>query len=421
MSPASDVSTTCSENVRKQSAEKLGPTTEEINAFIAEFDLDAGASRMLRSHRCVEVQTDIMAWMRRTMGSAKARKSVRSPSAIFVKQLVQLDRKIVEKGSADRPNNRQFQAPTPFRPARRDADDGAQSPPWAAGKAATPPWAAGKSATPPWAAAAGRPATPPWRRAEPEKPVKPLRTAEQEAGRKLTSLLNKVTPENMTTMAKQVAEVCSDATIAGKMAERLFFFAGMFSQYSETYADLAVELINTIPGSAASPLRRDIAAVVSSYTVEEAPLEEDKKTHLARGKFVGSLFVRGVVTLGDLDAYMGALLQLGTGAAVECAVQVLKSAGVSLEATEEAREKLAQWGEALVEGKAAQPKRIQFLIEDVVAMASRGWSYRCFDESPQTVDSLHAKHHRDTWGGIVVAPVFEQKVAGTPTAKCIVV
>jgi NADPH:quinone reductase-like Zn-dependent oxidoreductase len=254
---------------------------------------------------------------------------------------------------------------------------------------------------------------------EVERPAKPQRSELEEASRKLTSLMNKVTPETMGKMAKQIAELCGDDAVASKLGDRLLFFAGMFTQYAETYADLCVELLTTIPPAAAATLRADITAATRNPAPSAAALEDHKKTHMARSKFVGNLFVRGVVKLQDLDGYMGVLLGAGSGAAAECAVQVLKATGVSLEGTEAAREKLHEWSDALVAGKEAQPKRVQFLIEDVVALANRGWSYRCFDESPQTVDSLHAKHHRDTWGGIVVAPVFENKVAGSPTAKCI--
>mmetsp|Transcript_41928 Transcript_41928/g.100775 ORF Transcript_41928/g.100775 Transcript_41928/m.100775 type:complete len:226 (+) Transcript_41928:84-761(+) len=69
----------------------VGPSGAEIEAFVAEFGLDAAAAKMLRTHRSVEVQLEVMEWMRRRVANRKAQQSIRSFSAVFVKRMVMAD------------------------------------------------------------------------------------------------------------------------------------------------------------------------------------------------------------------------------------------------------------------------------------------------------------------------------------------
>eukprot|EP00451_Oxyrrhis_marina_P003439 CAMPEP_0204266708 /NCGR_PEP_ID=MMETSP0468-20130131/10494_1 /ASSEMBLY_ACC=CAM_ASM_000383 /TAXON_ID=2969 /ORGANISM="Oxyrrhis marina" /LENGTH=234 /DNA_ID=CAMNT_0051241807 /DNA_START=46 /DNA_END=750 /DNA_ORIENTATION=+ len=76
-------------------AARAGPSPECIEQFITQFGLDDRAAEMLRSHRSGAVQTEVMQWMKRRVANKKARQTIRSFSAVFVKRMVAADRAAV--------------------------------------------------------------------------------------------------------------------------------------------------------------------------------------------------------------------------------------------------------------------------------------------------------------------------------------
>lgn len=238
-----------------------------------------------------------------------------------------------------------------------------------------------------------------------------------ELQRNVTAVLNKVTPENMHLMVAEVAKVCADKAGADMLAERLFHFASSFGQYTGTYAVLVVLVRERLPVPVRDALDAALAArseMVPGYGADE------KKRSVAAVAFIGALFVERVVVLPVLGLQLAELLQLeGTErpseVALECGLALIKAAGCALEQAEGGQALLAQAHAKIGGVLHLYPKRLQFLADDLLALASNGWRYKSFVEVAETRDALYEKHRCQTLDGRFLSPAFEERIAGAPS------
>jgi len=374
----------------------VAPTEAEMDRFIADFDLDAGAAKMLRTHRNIKVKVETMQWMRSVLTNKKARSSIRNFSSVFVKRMVQADQQAMATAPAQRRQRRRGRGAGETTPPGQSPEPRSPGSPSPSQRTASPVSPSPASSSP---------------RSVPARP--------HDLKRAFTNVLNKVAPENMEAMVEQIVSLRDEEDFGPVLAERTFHFAGRFHQYSETYAELVVLARRCMPPRTRRSFDDSVLELTSVVVDVQSEDAQDNKTRIVGYlRFLGALFVRGVVGVQRIEHQAcGVLEENPTPLGVECCLELLKAVGYTMESSAFGRAILRKHMELLEKLRETLPKRVQFLIQDLQALAAKNWAYKCFNETAQTRQELHEKHRQQTCNGSVVAPACEERVAGSPTRR----
>jgi len=250
--------------------------------------------------------------------------------------------------------------------------------------------------------------------AEAPPPATPSeRKATTDTARLITSILNKVAPDNMGTLVDQLVELCQDSACATSAGEKLFAVATRFPQYFETYADFVVATREKLPLAGLHFF--DAALATGAAQVPDCQgeaAEERKAIYVGFLKLVAGLFVRGVVGVAQVEALVTGLMNQGTPLGAECVVELLRNSAWTLDQCPRGREVLQAAMSLLAERKATYPSRIRFLVCDLEDLKVNQWVFRSFGEAAQKKSDLHQQHWQETRGGTVAAPAFVECVGG---------
>jgi len=262
-------------------------------------------------------------------------------------------------------------------------------------------------------------------------------------GRNVRSLLNKVCPENVASVAEKVSQVkIQTAEELQLMIQLLFKKALAEPHYCETYADLVFalksafqefpspeggkpvtfrsSLLNTVQGEF-----EDLQAAGTSAeaSVDRQELEQARKSRaLANMKFIGHLFLRHLLPVRVVSSLARALLlcdeaaSMPSDVAVECACELLMAVGYTMEASALpiARQALAEACARLssLKREGGYCKRIQFVIQDVLDTRGAGWTRKLFKSSAKTMEEVRLDQQRDLSSQGASSSGVERVVAG---------
>lgn len=262
------------------------------------------------------------------------------------------------------------------------------------------------------------------------------KTRMQELRRTANSLLNKVCPESVATIADRLAEVeVADTEELELLISLIFQKALAEPHYCETYADLAFRLkaaYNEFPNpDGGKPVtfkatllnicQKEFEALPttlepSSEEVEVLGPEEvefrrqkTKARVLANMKFIGHLFLRQLLSAKVIGSVIQELVLcdqadvLPQEHVLECACELILSIGFTLDSMPAGSHALAQVGGRLKDlktrlgndGKAAYSKRMQFAIQDLLDIRAAGWTRKTFKSAAKTKEEIRLDQHRD--------------------------
>jgi len=270
-----------------------------------------------------------------------------------------------------------------------------------------------------------------------------------ELRRAVQSLLNKVCPENVSTIADKIAKInVSSADELEVIIELMFRKALAEPHYCETYADLIFSLRSAFPEFPAEGGGKNITFKSSILNVCQNEFEaipkvahagtderefahkQRKDRMLANMKLVGHLYLRQLLP-AKVISFVVQELVLGNGDeedhapeehSIECACELLMSTGHTLESVASGRPciqlvcgRLAELrGRKTAEGASLYPKRIQFLVQDMLDARLAGWIKKSFKSSAKTKEEVRLDQERELTakmqGG--TSPAVEQVVAG---------
>lgn len=259
---------------------------------------------------------------------------------------------------------------------------------------------------------------------------------QSELKRTIQSLLNKVCPENVATIAERIAAVqvlsVEDLEI---LIELIFKKAVTEPHYCETYADLVFALKSSFPefpnpeggkpltfkGSVLNICQSEFEEVLNSieptdvetakYSAEDLELIKKKRKDRMRAnmKFIGHLFLRQLLSVKVIAAVEFELVhfheaeKLPTEHALECAIELLTAIGYTLEGMPAGSTAVQQVCKRLLdlknkkdkESKGAYCKRIQFMIQDLLDIREAGWAKKVFKSSAKTKEEIRLEHQRE--------------------------
>jgi hypothetical protein len=261
-------------------------------------------------------------------------------------------------------------------------------------------------------------------------------------GRSMRSLLNKVCPENVATVAEKVISVKIQAPEELHFLIQLLFKKALAEpHYCETYADLVFALKSAFqefpspeggkPVTFRSSLLNAVQAEFEDLHATEGAgdaedlgeLEQARKSRaLANMKFIGHLFLRHLLPVRVVGSLVRALLlcddvdHIPSVVAVECACELLMAVGFTLEssALPIARQAIQESCVRLNQLKNAGDycKRIQFVIQDVLEARGNGWTRKLFRSSAKTMEEVRLEQQRDLSTQGASSPGLERVVAG---------
>jgi len=271
-----------------------------------------------------------------------------------------------------------------------------------------------------------------------------------ELKRKVQGLLNKVCPENVSTIVHQISAVeITDTQQLETVIELIFKKALTEPHYCETYADLVFSLKSVFPEFPALDGGKPITFKSSVLNIcqnefEELltglePTEEEKSLYtgedleacrkrrkdrmLANMKFIGHLYLRQLLSakvIGSVSRELVSCEDVGefpAEHALECACELLLAIGFTLETLPTGLQVVQQVCSRLyelkiaknAEGKSAFCKRVQFMIQDLLDTRAAGWSKKSFKSSAKTKDEIRMEQVRDI--------TARQSGAETPSAE----
>jgi translation initiation factor 4G len=262
-------------------------------------------------------------------------------------------------------------------------------------------------------------------------------------GRNMRSLLNKVCPENVASVAEKVSAVkIQTAEELHCMIQLLFKKALAEPHYCETYADLVFALKSafqefpspeggkpvTFRSSLLNTVQAEFEDLQAAGTSAQAPvdrqeLEQARKSRaLANMKFIGHLFLRHLLPVRVVSSLARALLlcdevaSMPSDVAVECACELLMAVGYTMEASALpiARQALSEACARLaaLKREGGYCKRIQFVIQDVLDTRGAGWTRKLFKSSAKTMEEVRLEQQRDLSSQGASSPGVERVVAG---------
>jgi len=281
-----------------------------------------------------------------------------------------------------------------------------------------------------------------------------------ELRRCVQSLLNKVCPENVSTIAEKIAMInVRDADELEVIIELMFRKALAEPHYCETYADLIFGLQSAFPEFPSEDGGRNITFKSSIVNVcqnefEALPrlfenTEEDrekaasvgtgvgefackkrKDRMLANMKLIGHIFLRQLLPAKVISSVIQELV-LGSSDeenhtpeehSIECVCELLMSTGHTLESVASGRLSVQLVcglltelrGKKTSEGKGVYSKRIQFLVQDMLDARLAGWTRKSFKSSAKTKEEVRLDQERELTAKMQgeASPAAEQVVAG---------
>eukprot|EP00408_Alexandrium_pacificum_P066785 CAMPEP_0171162692 /NCGR_PEP_ID=MMETSP0790-20130122/4724_1 /TAXON_ID=2925 /ORGANISM="Alexandrium catenella, Strain OF101" /LENGTH=666 /DNA_ID=CAMNT_0011627305 /DNA_START=167 /DNA_END=2166 /DNA_ORIENTATION=- len=294
----------------------------------------------------------------------------------------------------------------------------------------------------------------------PTSPIEELKGPRaMELRRSIQRLLNRVCPENVGTIVEQLADIklANDQELAF-MIRTLFKRALLDPHYCETYADLAFGLytVSRVPQDGSNvpfsgllvdvchsefeALRvsfKEISAEANGCDSEEMEFEfkKTKDKMLALMTLIGNLFLRRLMSTSSIGAVIADLLCVKVGVdfpteyEIECACEILKSVGATLQADPASEQIVSVTFKRLAElrkakdakGKDAYCRRLQFAVQDLIDLRKAGWVKKIFKSLAKTKDEIRCdaaneeemKHQGEDGVQRIVAGVRPQTIAGT--------
>lgn len=255
----------------------------------------------------------------------------------------------------------------------------------------------------------------------------------RELKRCVQSLLNKICPENVVTIAKRIkseADVCSLGELESVIV-LIFHKALAEPHYCETYADLVHCLKSEMPEFLSSEggkpvtfksllltvcqiefesMPRTFSSVSESLDVQEHAVHPPagKKRFLANMKFIGHLFLRQLISTKVISSIVKDLMLFDSTEApeepiIECVCELLCSIGLTLEANHVGQIAVTQVCGRMLElksslskvGMCLYSKRVQFVIQDLLDTRSAGWARKSFKASAKTKKQVRKEHDRE--------------------------
>jgi translation initiation factor 4G len=256
---------------------------------------------------------------------------------------------------------------------------------------------------------------------------------EAELKRTAMSLLNKICPENVKTIAQRLKTECQvdSSEELGHLIGHIFKKALAEPHYCETYADLVFDLKGEMPQfpcpNGGKPLtfkstllnvcQGEFEAMPKTLAptaeeIEKLDPEEiahnqgaQKKKFLANMVFIGNLFLRGLLTTKIIAGVMSDLMMCESDSAgsvpeehvVECVCELLSTIGYTLEQQPVGQQAIVQVCGKMLEVKNAKKKdgktgvlskRIQFQIQDLLDMRNKGWTKKVFKATAKTKEEI---------------------------------
>uniref|UniRef100_A0A7S0AGR5 MIF4G domain-containing protein n=1 Tax=Pyrodinium bahamense TaxID=73915 RepID=A0A7S0AGR5_9DINO len=257
-----------------------------------------------------------------------------------------------------------------------------------------------------------------------------------ELRRTMQSLLNKVCPENMVTIADKITAIKVTSPDELEVIIELIFQKALAEpHYCETYADLIFCLRSAFPefpttdGSRPITFRssllnvcqnefESLPATLTPSEEERSVLDEEelelsrkrrKDRMLANIRLIGHIFLRQLLPAKVITAVLMELVPCKLDGpfpeehTLECACEMLMSTGHTLESLPTGTHVVQQVCGYLLElkgwkaanGKSACSKRVQFLIQDMLDARSAGWAKKSFKSSAKTKEEVRMEQERD--------------------------
>mmetsp|Transcript_51210 Transcript_51210/g.112212 ORF Transcript_51210/g.112212 Transcript_51210/m.112212 type:complete len:531 (+) Transcript_51210:138-1730(+) len=278
---------------------------------------------------------------------------------------------------------------------------------------------------------------------------------QEELKRSVKSMLNKVCPENVATIAGKIAAVeVQDAEQLETIIELIFKKALAEPHYCETYADLVFSLKSTFPefpskdGGKPTSFKSSVLNICQNEFEEtlvghEAADEEQaelcpeelglqrkaKKDRMrANMKFIGHLFLRQLLSTKVIGSVICELLlcdqtdEMPEEHAIESACELLMSVGYTLETIPSGVRAVEQVCGRMLElksrkspeGKGIYCKRVQFMVQDLLETRHAGWTKKTFQCTAKTKEEIRQEQERDIIAKAqgVQSPSGERLVAG---------
>lgn len=263
------------------------------------------------------------------------------------------------------------------------------------------------------------------------------RSPQKEMRREVQSLLNKVCPESVAMICDKIASIqVNSADDLEIIIASIFKKAVSEPHYCETYADLAFGLKPVFPefpssmGGKPVTFRSALLNICQNefdnlptcmeLTAEDAEKygHEDldcrqkkcKERVLANMKFIGHLFLRQLLSAKVIGTIIQELTlcsnpdKVPEEHIIECAVELLVSIGHTLESLPATKAALLRVCSRLrdlksmraEDGKHIYRKRVQFAIENLLAVRQAGWTRRVFGEGKaKTKEEIRLDQERD--------------------------
>lgn len=258
-----------------------------------------------------------------------------------------------------------------------------------------------------------------------------------ELKRSVQSLLNKVCPESVASIAEKIGEIrIESADELRHVIGQIFQKAVTEPHYIETYADLVFSLKAAWvafpdPDGGSKPLTfkalllnicqdefESLPTTLSSTGKDDTGLDPEeiefrrKRTKdrvLANMKFIGHLFLRQMLSARVIGSVVQELTlcndadRVPEEHVIECAVELLLSIGHTLESMPAGKHAVTQVCGRLLDlkqrkGKDKQGvycKRVQFAIQDLLDARNAGWARKVFGGVAKTKEEIRLEQERE--------------------------
>jgi len=265
---------------------------------------------------------------------------------------------------------------------------------------------------------------------------------DEELKRCTQSLLNKICPENVSTISSRITQEAHPQSVheLHLVIGLIFRKALTEPHYCETYADLVYHLKSAMPefpseteGAKPVTFKSTLLNVVQNEfesmprTLELEPEEaakydeeelkfrkaQRKASFLANMKFIGHLFLRQLLATKIIAQIVQELMlcersvdALPEEHVVECICELLTAIGYTLEKQPSGRSALEQVCGRLLDlkqrknqnGKGVLSKRIQFNIQDLFDIRNAGWVMKVHKPTAKTKEEVRLEQKR-AWEG----------------------
>jgi len=247
--------------------------------------------------------------------------------------------------------------------------------------------------------------------------VKPPTDRETQMRRKIKSVLNKISPDSFLSLVDQLLQIeLSGPKDLKIMCGLLFDVAVTEHHFCEMYADVCRMLASRCKefptaDSKNGRLKTTFAHVLIDRCQEEfegpqacleatSDMSEDERATtmkarrrvLGNMKFIGQLYLRRVLTHKIPKKVIDRLIfetKHPEAHNVECVAMLLHNIGSTLESNDVSRQHLGEYMARMTElEKMEYPKRIKFLIQNLIDLQRNGWVEKDFIERVRTKDNV---------------------------------